>query len=68
MSPTMASCEIRSAIRGMRKIVRLERLTMTTSSARTPTVPVGALPRKVSESARAASRRLAASTQRFRIA
>ena len=32
ISPTMASCEISSAISGSRKIVRLERLTITTSS------------------------------------
>ena len=31
ISPTMASCEISRAIRGSRKMVRLDRLTMTTS-------------------------------------
>ena len=66
ISPTMASCEIRSAISGRRKMVRLERLTITTSRARTPTLPVGALPRKVRLSASAASSSVVASTQRLR--
>ena len=47
-------------------MVRLDRLTITTSSGRTPTVPVGALPRKVSVSASAASSSVVASTQRLR--
>jgi hypothetical protein len=68
MSPTMASWEIKSPIKGIRKMVKLERLTMTTSNARTPTVPVGALPRNVSDSAKAASSKVEASTHRFRTA
>ena len=66
ISPTTASCEIRSAISGSRKIVRLDRLTTTTSSAPAPTLPVGALPRNVSDNASAASRSVVARTQRFR--
>ena len=66
ISPTMASCEISSAISGSRKIGRLDRLTITTSRARTPTLPVGALPRKVSERASAASKSVVARTQRLR--
>ena len=66
ISPTTASCEISSAISGSRKIVRLDRLTTTTSSAPAPTLPVGALPRNVSDSASAASSSVVARTQRLR--
>ena len=66
ISPTTASCEISSAISGSRKIVRLERLTTTTSSAPAPTLPVGALPRNVRDSESAASSSVVARTQRLR--
>lgn len=54
------------AISGIRKIDRLERLTTVTVSGSAFTSPAGALPRKPSDKASAASRSVAASTQRLR--
>ena len=51
---------------GIRKMDRLERLTTVTVNGSTLTEPVGELPRKPNERARAASRTEAASTQRLR--
>ena len=48
-------------------MVRLERLTITTSSARTPTLPVGALPRKVSVKASTASKSVVERTHQLRM-
>ncbi|CKY10193.1 Uncharacterised protein [Mycobacterium tuberculosis] len=66
ISPTTASCEIKRAISGSRKMVRLDRLTTTTSSAPAPTLPVGALPRNVKDSDSAAKSNVVARTQRLR--
>ena len=65
-SRVMALCEISSAIRGTRTIVRLARPTTTTSSAPVEVEPVGAEPSAAMAEASAAISRVVETTQRLR--